>query len=151
MIRRRPLRKPSAGVRQGAAGETKRLVRPLPPRYISSAMAATSEGRRKGWMSEAVSLGRRGMRESGGGPFGAIVVGAGEFVGRGCNQVTTQLDPTAHAEILAIRAACQSLGRFDLRGCELYTSCEPCPMCLAAIYWARLDRVFYACTRHDAA
>ena len=74
-----------------------------------------------------------------------------EIVGRGHNQVTTLLDPTAHAEVMAIREACQSLGRFDLKGCELYTSCEPCPMCLAAIYWARLDRVFYACTRHDAA
>jgi len=91
------------------------------------------------------------MLQNGGGPFGAVVVCDGETVGRGCNQVTSLLDPTAHAEIMAIRAACQSLGRFDLRGCELFTSCEPCPMCLAAIYWARLDKVYYACTRHDAA
>lgn len=102
-------------------------------------------------MREAIALGREGMRRDGGGPFGAIVVRDGKIVGRGNNQVTTTLDPTAHAEVMAIRAACQSLGRFDLRGCEIYTSCEPCPMCLAAIYWARLDRVFYACTRHDAA
>lgn len=102
-------------------------------------------------MRDAIALGREGMRRDGGGPFGALIICAGEIVGRGCNQVTTRLDPTAHAEIVAIRAACQSLGRFDLRGCEIYTSCEPCPMCLAAIYWARLDRVFYACTRHDAA
>jgi tRNA(Arg) A34 adenosine deaminase TadA len=102
-------------------------------------------------MGEAISLGREGMHEKGGGPFGAVVVCAGQVVGRGHNQVTTLLDPTAHAEIMAIRQACCSLGRFDLNGCELYTSCEPCPMCLAAIYWARLDRVFYACTRHDAA
>ncbi len=103
------------------------------------------------WMREAVSLGRNGMMENGGGPFGAVVVCDGKIIDRGYNQVTTLLDPTAHAEVIAIREACQSLGRFDLRGCELYTSCEPCPMCLAAIYWARLDRVFYACTRHDAA
>ncbi|CAN5430596.1 nucleoside deaminase [soil metagenome] len=109
------------------------------------------DAQRAQWMRAAVSLGREGMTRSGGGPFGAVVVCDGEIVGRGHNQVTTQLDPTAHAEIVAIRAACRSLGRFDLRGCELYTSCEPCPMCLAAIYWARLDRVFYACTRHDAA
>jgi guanine deaminase len=103
------------------------------------------------WMREAVSLGRAGMTQNGGGPFGAVVVCDGKIIGRGHNQVTTLLDPTAHAEIMAIREACRSLGRFDLKGCELYTSCEPCPMCLAAIYWARLNRVFYACTRHDAA
>lgn len=102
-------------------------------------------------MQEAVSLGRDGMNQNGSGPFGAVVVCGERLVGRGHNQVTTLLDPTAHAEVMAIRAACQSLGRFDLRSCELYTSCEPCPMCLAAIYWARLDRVYYACTRHDAA
>jgi guanine deaminase len=102
-------------------------------------------------MEEAISLGREGMMQSGGGPFGAVVLCDGQIVGRGHNQVATLLDPTAHAEVMAIREACRALGRFDLRGCELYTSCEPCPMCLAAIYWARLDRVFYACTRHDAA
>jgi tRNA(Arg) A34 adenosine deaminase TadA len=102
------------------------------------------------WMDEAVSLGRTGVLQNGG-PFGAVVVCDGKIVGRGFNQVTTLLDPTAHAEVLAIREACRSLGRFELRGCQLYTSCEPCPMCLAAIYWTRLDRVYYACTRHDAA
>ncbi|HEY1582008.1 MAG TPA: nucleoside deaminase, partial [Chthoniobacterales bacterium] len=102
------------------------------------------------WMGEAISLGRQGMAQDGG-PFGAVVVCAGTIVGRGHNQVTPLLDPTAHAEVMAIREACRSLGRFELRGCEIYTSCEPCPMCLAAIYWARLDRVFYACTRRDAA
>ncbi|HEX4666916.1 MAG TPA: nucleoside deaminase [Chthoniobacterales bacterium] len=110
-----------------------------------------SPGARARWMHEAISLGRKGMTDDGGGPFGAVVVCHDKIVGRGHNQVTTLLDPTAHAEVLAIREACRSLGRFELRGCELYTSCEPCPMCLAAIYWARLDRVFYACTRHDAA
>jgi len=103
------------------------------------------------WIREAVDLARTGMRGNGGGPFGALVVCDGRVVGRGNNRVTEQLDPTAHAEIVAIREACRTLGRFDLRGCVLYTSCEPCPMCLAAIYWARLNEVFYASTRHDAA
>ena len=103
------------------------------------------------WIREAVELGRRGMQESGGGPFGAVVVCEGQIVGRGWNQVTSTLDPTAHAEVTAIRDACRTLQRFELRGCDLYTSCEPCPMCLAAIYWARLDRIFYGCTRTDAA
>jgi tRNA(Arg) A34 adenosine deaminase TadA len=103
------------------------------------------------WMNEAIALARAGMRIHGGGPFGAVVVASGELVGRGCNQVTPLLDPTAHAEITAIRDACRALQRFDLRGCILYTSCEPCPMCLSAIYWARLDRVYFASTRKDAA
>lgn len=103
------------------------------------------------WMEEAVALARAGMRIHGGGPFGAVIVADGRLVGRGCNQVTPLLDPTAHAEVTAIRDACQALQRFDLRGCVLYTSCEPCPMCLSAIYWARLDRVYFASTRQDAA
>lgn len=103
------------------------------------------------WMREAVELGRRGMSDNDGGPFGAVVVTEGKVVGRGWNQVTSLLDPTAHAEVMAIRDACRALQRFDLRGSELYTTCEPCPMCLAAIYWARLDRIFYGCTRIDAA
>ena len=102
------------------------------------------------WIREAVELGRSGMHQTGGGPFGAVIVANGRIVGRGWNQVTTLLDPTAHAEVSAIRDACQTLQRFDLRGCDLYASCEPCPMCLAAIYWARLDRIFYGCTRTDA-
>ena len=102
-------------------------------------------------MSVAVSLGRDGMREKAGGPFGAVIVRNGAIVGRGWNQVTRNLDPTAHAEVVAIRDACQFVERFDLRGCEIYTSCEPCPMCLAAIYWARMDRVYYASSREDAA
>ncbi len=103
------------------------------------------------WMREAVELGHRGMAENGGGPFGAVVVTGGKIVGRGWNQVTSLLDPTAHAEVMAIRDACRALQRFELRGCELYTSCEPCPMCLAAAYWARVERLFYGCTRGDAA
>ena len=102
------------------------------------------------WMAEAISLARSSVHQHNGGPFGAVVVHQDKIVGRGWNQVTSVLDPTAHAEVMAIREACRALQRFDLRGCEIYTSCEPCPMCLAAIYWARLDRIFYACTRHDA-
>jgi guanine deaminase len=103
------------------------------------------------WINEAVALARAGMRIHGGGPFGAVIVANGELVGRGCNQVTPLLDPTAHAEVVAIRDACRALQRFDLRGCVLYSSCEPCSMCLSAIYWARLDRVYFASTRKDAA
>ena len=103
------------------------------------------------WMNEAIALARAGMREHGGGPFGAVVVADKTIVGRGWNQVTHLLDPTAHAEVTAIRDACRALQRFELRGCVLYTSCEPCPMCLSAIYWARLDRVYFASTRKDAA
>ena len=84
-------------------------------------------------------------------PFGAVIVKDGEIVGEGFNQVTSTNDPTAHAEVMAIRNACQNLGSFQLDGCTLYTSCEPCPMCLGAIYWARPARVFYAATREDAA
>lgn len=89
--------------------------------------------------------------ESGGGPFGAIVVLNGEVVAEGSNRVTVANDPTAHAEIVAIREACAALSQFDLRGASLYTSCEPCPMCLGAIHWARLDRIYFAADRHDAA
>lgn len=103
------------------------------------------------WMNEAIVLARAGMRIHGGGPFGAVIVADGKIVGRGWNQVTPLLDPTAHAEVSAIRDACRALQRFELRGCVLYSSCEPCPMCLSAIYWARLDRVFFASTRKDAA
>ncbi|MFW5832472.1 MAG: nucleoside deaminase [Pseudomonadota bacterium] len=88
---------------------------------------------------------------AGGGPFGAVVVKDGRIVAEGGNRVTADLDPTAHAEIQAIRAACRALGTFSLEGCVLYSSCEPCPMCLAAAHWARLDRVVFAADRHDAA
>jgi len=86
-----------------------------------------------------------------GGPFGAVIVQNGRIIAEGWNRVTSACDPTAHAEIVAIRKACEALGRFDLEGCEIYSSCEPCPMCLAAIYWARLERLTYAADRHDAA
>ncbi|MCP4438184.1 MAG: nucleoside deaminase, partial [Aureispira sp.] len=86
-----------------------------------------------------------------GGPFGAVVVKDGKIIGRGNNSVTSTCDPTAHAEVNAIRDACKNLNSFQLDGCTIYTSCEPCPMCLGAIYWARPDRIVYACTRQDAA
>jgi guanine deaminase len=105
----------------------------------------------KNLMREAIRLSIREMRRGRGGPFGAVVVRDGKVVGRGCNQVTSANDPTAHAEIVAIRAACKRLKTFQLEDCDLYTSCEPCPMCLSAIYWARLGQIYYANTRRDAA
>jgi tRNA(Arg) A34 adenosine deaminase TadA len=103
------------------------------------------------FMREAIRLSIQMMRRGKGGPFGAVVVRNGRVVGRGCNQVTSANDPTAHAEIVAIREACKRLKTFQLDDCDLYTSCEPCPMCLSAIYWARLGNVFYGNTRRDAA
>ena len=103
------------------------------------------------FMREAIRLSIEMMRRGKGGPFGAVVVKGNKIVGRGCNQVTSSNDPTAHAEIVAIRDACKRLRTFELDGCDLYTSCEPCPMCLSAMYWSRLDKVFYGNTRKDAA
>jgi tRNA(Arg) A34 adenosine deaminase TadA len=103
------------------------------------------------FMREALALSEKSVRSNEGGPFGCVVVRKGRIVGRGENRVTSANDPTAHAEISAIRDACQTLGVFKLSDCELYTSCEPCPMCLSAIYWARIPRVFYGNTRADAA
>jgi tRNA(Arg) A34 adenosine deaminase TadA len=103
------------------------------------------------FIDEAIRLSLESLRRGTGGPFGAVVVKENRIVGRGGNQVTSTNDPTAHAEIIAIRDACRSLGSYHLSGAEIYTSCEPCPMCLAAIYWARLERVYYALTRKDAA
>ena len=102
-------------------------------------------------MQEAIRLALDKMREGAGGPFGAVIVKDGQVVGRGWNQVTSANDPTAHAEVMAIREACRHLGSYRLEGCELYASCEPCPMCLGAIYWARLSRLYFAATRADAA
>ena len=106
---------------------------------------------KKGHMRHAVELSRQKMDEGCGGPFGAVIVRDGKVIAEGWNNVTSKHDPTAHAEVSAIRAACEKLGRHDLVGCEIYTSCEPCPMCLAAIYWARLDKIYYANGRDDAA
>jgi guanine deaminase len=102
-------------------------------------------------MREAIALSRANIREGKGGPFAAIIVKEGIVLARGTNLVTSTNDPTAHAEIVAIREACRALGSFQLEGCDIYTSCEPCPMCLGAIYWARPRSVYFANTRDDAA
>jgi len=103
------------------------------------------------FMAEAIRLSIEKMVDNHGGPFGAVIVRDGEIVSNGYNCVTSRNDPTSHAEIVAIRNACTELNTFQLLDCQLFTSCEPCPMCLGAIYWARLKDVFYACTRDDAA
>jgi tRNA(Arg) A34 adenosine deaminase TadA len=103
------------------------------------------------FMKMAIALSLEGMESGKGGPFGCIIVKDGKVLGKGYNSVLETNDPTAHAEIVAIRDACSYLGDFQLNGCEVYTSCEPCPMCMGAIYWARPDRVFYANTKQDAA
>ena len=105
---------------------------------------------RESFMRKAISLASQNVREGLGGPFGSVVVKDGEIIGEGTNRVATSCDPTAHAEMLAIRAASAKLKNFDLSGCELYTSCEPCPMCLSAIYWARIDRMYYGNTIVEA-
>lgn len=103
------------------------------------------------FMREAIRLSRRSLKQRQGGPFGAVIVRKGMIVARGWNKVLGTHDPTAHAEVVAIRAACRKLKRFHLEDCVIYSSCEPCPMCLSAIYWARLNRIFFAGTRRDAA
>jgi len=103
------------------------------------------------FMREAIRISVEKMRAGVGGPFGAVVVKENRIIARGWNQVTSTNDPTAHAEIVALREACRQLGDFRLPGCEIYSSCEPCPMCLGAIYWARVDRLYFAATRQDAA
>ncbi len=106
---------------------------------------------KKTFMSKAIELAEENVKTLKGGPFGAVVVKDGKIVGVGSNKVTVDNDPTAHAEIVAIRNAAKNLGTFDLSGCEIYSSCEPCPMCLGAIYWARFDKLYYAATKDDAA
>ena len=104
------------------------------------------------FMREAIELSLKGVKNGEGGPFGCVIVNnEGTIIGSGNNRVTVTNDPTAHAEVVAIREACRNIGAFQLEGCTIYTSCEPCPMCLGAIYWARPARIVYACTRHDAA
>lgn len=103
------------------------------------------------FMKEAIRLADEKMRQGVGGPFGAVIVKDSTIIARGCNMVTSTNDPTAHAEIVAIRNACSSLNNFSLAGCTIYVNCEPCPMCLAAIYWAGIEKVYYAATRKDAA
>src|SRR5215472_2872963 len=103
------------------------------------------------FMARAIQLSIANVRSGRGGPFGAVIVRDGKIVAEGVNEVTSTNDPTAHAEVLAIRRACLKLGTFELKDCELYTSCEPCPMCLGAIYWARLSHLYFANTAEDAA
>ena len=103
------------------------------------------------FMREAIRLSIENVNSGNGGPFGAVIVKNGEIIARGANEVTNSNDPTAHAEVVAIRNACKKLGSFQLEGCEIYCSCEPCPMCLGAIYWARPDKIYFANTKKDAA
>ena len=103
------------------------------------------------YLQRAIDLSREGMTSARGGPFGCVIVQHGVIVAEGYNRVTSDMDPTAHAEVVAIREACRRLGSFQLDGCMLFSSCEPCPMCLGAIYWARPEAVYYAGTRQDAA
>ncbi len=111
----------------------------------------TPSAEQQAFMRRSIALSIEVMRGNQGGPFGAVVVSDGKIIAEGCNQVTSTNDPTAHAEIVAIRNACTALGTFSLAGCEIYASCEPCPMCLATIYWARIERIYYGNDRHDAA
>lgn len=108
------------------------------------------ETSKRKFMAEAIRLAGTNVTSGNGGPFGAVVVRDNEIIGYGFNRVTEVNDPTAHAEVVAIRNACSKLGTFDLSGCEIYSSCEPCPMCLGAILWARIDKLYYAADRHDA-
>lgn len=103
------------------------------------------------YMQLAIDLAKKGMDANAGGPFGCVIVKDDEIIAQCHNRVTSTNDPTAHAEVVAIREACKTLSNFQLHGCTLYTSCEPCPMCLGAIYWARPDKVFFACSKEDAA
>lgn len=103
------------------------------------------------YMKMAIRLARKNVQDGKGGPFGAVIVKDGEVVASAMNEVTSTDDPTAHAEVVAIRQACKNLGSYQLEGCDIYSSCEPCPMCLGAIYWSRPDHVYYAATRKDAA
>lgn len=105
----------------------------------------------KKFMREAIRLSIENVQSGNGGPFGTVIVKNGNIIASGVNKVTQSNDPTAHAEIVAIRSACETLGTFQLVGCEIYCSCEPCPMCLGAIYWARSDRIYFANTKEDAA
>ena len=113
--------------------------------------SSSTDTSRQALMGEAIMLSLNNIKDNNGGPFAALIVRDEKIISRGTNLVTSVNDPTAHAEIVAIRNACSSLETFILDGCEIYTSCEPCPMCLGAIYWARLERIYYANSRADAA
>lgn len=129
-------------------GVTAEVAAPAKPAAPETSPAAKEQ--RAGFMRRAVDLAQEKMDANCGGPFGAVVVRAGKIIGEGWDAVVSDKDPTAHAEIMAIRNAAKTAGDYNLEGCEIYTSCEPCPMCLAAIYWAHIDRLWYANTREDA-
>jgi tRNA(Arg) A34 adenosine deaminase TadA len=118
-------------------------------RWSAAPLVTEEDALRQTWMAECIADAVANASGEGG-PFAALVVYEGRTIAKGANCVTANLDPTAHAEVLAIRAAAKAIGRFNLTGCELFTSCEPCPMCLGASYWARLDRVYFAATRFEA-
>jgi guanine deaminase len=144
-----------AGLRKAKAEENGNAKRRKPAAASGNPLGNTGDtletrDRALALMAEAIALSRRGMRAGHGGPFGAVVARGGKIIGKGSNQVVATADPTAHAEVVAIRDACRKLGTFQLEGCVLYTSCEPCPMCLAAAYWARVDRIVFANSRGDA-
>jgi guanine deaminase len=120
-------------------------------RNLQQTILIMLEPEEKKFLEKAIDLSKQGMMNEHGGPFGCVIVKNNETVGEGCNMVIATNDPTAHAEIVAIREACQKLKTFQLHDCDIYTSCEPCPMCLGAIYWARPKRVIYANTRLEAA
>jgi guanine deaminase len=143
---RTPQRTSALGILQ-CAGQRLAII----PAGIRSIIRAMVNAKPSPFMERAIQLAVDNVRSGRGGPFGAVVVQAGKILSEGVNRVTLLNDPTAHAEMIAIREACSKLGLFELRDCELYTSCEPCPMCLGAIYWARPARVFFGCTAADAA
>jgi tRNA(Arg) A34 adenosine deaminase TadA/DNA-binding NarL/FixJ family response regulator len=133
-------------------GVEKKMAEPKPPRPPTlDEKDPALKMQREGFMRRAIDISQQKMDENCGGPFGAVIVKNGKIIAEGWNSVTSDNDPTAHAEVNAIRAAASALKDFNLSGCEIYTSCEPCPMCLAALYWARIDRIFYGNTREDAA
>lgn len=118
---------------------------------MNSTQTHTQESTHAQFMKRAIELSKNNVTTNTGGPFGAVVVKDGKIIGEGTNMVTTHNDPTAHAEVQAIRQACANLSNFDLAGATIYTSCEPCPMCLSAIYWARIEKIYFANNRLDAA
>jgi guanine deaminase len=123
----------------------------VPAAQASDPRDPDARARSEAFMRRAIDLSQEKMDANCGGPFGAVIVRGGKIIAEGWNQVTSSNDPTAHAEMVAIREACKAVGDFSLAGCEIYTSCEPCPMCLAALYWARIDRIYFGNTREDAA
>jgi len=135
------------GIAEKIVTETVPAARPLAPDMRDPQVKADREA----FMRRAIDLSQEKMDANCGGPFGAVIVKGGKIIAEGWNQVTSSNDPTAHAEMVAIREACKAVGDFNLTGCEVYTSCEPCPMCLAALYWARVDRIYFGNTREDAA